>query len=365
MGYKSREIILILLSLIFAASLFYCFLAVFILSILHRKTAAALSSRIVPQKIPAGGKASIFINDIEDNKRIFIQAPGVLVRYEIDLSTKDGKRIRQLFSSDIWKEKEAVFSAPMRGAYFGACDKIKIFDVFGFFSFMFNVVCEKTERLLVRPRIIEDAPSVKNYVGGAEKRSDNQIVRTDDLIDQRPYIPGDDPRRINWKLYGHSGGLFVREEDREPPPHSVLFMLLCTETSGSRDGIAAVDSLCDAAFAIARDNSEFGIDIFLGSNGMDFQGGDLETISTLLSYPFAIHCPNNVDFELPLFNNEKRLLILALPCIGGSLDRFISKKNASQKIEILFIYNDDDEPAKDAAKQYSRMEGVSAKAIKL
>lgn len=45
-----------------------------------------------------------------------------------------------------------------------------------------------------------------------------QLERTAELYESRPYFPGDDPRKIHWKLYAHTGGLSIKLGAFEPPP---------------------------------------------------------------------------------------------------------------------------------------------------
>jgi len=45
----------------------------------------------------------------------------------------------------------------------------------------------------------------------------------DELLDVRPYFPGDDLRRIHWKLLAHSQELFLRKPEDRPPPRGGYF----------------------------------------------------------------------------------------------------------------------------------------------
>lgn len=68
--------------------------------------------------------------------------------------------------------------------------------------------------------------------------------RNDDLLDSRPYHPGDDTRRINWKTYAHGGELFVRIGEEVPPPAH-----LATVEIDARD--AATPEQIDGLLAVA------------------------------------------------------------------------------------------------------------------
>lgn len=55
--------------------------------------------------------------------------------------------------------------------------------------------------------------------------------RTGDPFDVRPYLPGDDLRRLHWPLFAHSGTAFVRTAEPSPPPTGHQFLVLDTEAA--------------------------------------------------------------------------------------------------------------------------------------
>lgn len=55
--------------------------------------------------------------------------------------------------------------------------------------------------------------------------------RTGDPFDVRPYLPGDDLRRLHWPLFAHSGTAFVRTAEPSPPPTGHQFLILDTEAA--------------------------------------------------------------------------------------------------------------------------------------
>jgi hypothetical protein len=396
-----HEIILRFIAAVFLFLLFYTFVAVLVLSIVHRCRVRNLNSTIVPEKIRAGEETHLILNEQSGKQSgtLFFELPAILIRYSINLSTRDNKKIKRTFPRTLLKTGEASFTAPRRGEYFGIYDEITISDCFGFFYFTYKIMDKRIARLFVTPLVEETNFPVSGFSGGSARRNENEIVRTDDLIEQRPYIPGDDPRRINWKLYGHSGSLFVREEDREPPPHSILVMLLCTEVdsflyprSADEDykdaaaGAKAVDNLCECALAIALQNGQAGVSVLIGGNGITIQGDEAGTINKLLALPFAF---SEKDFEkggldLPDARQENSVLILALvhsyietdsgnspfrakyKNTNSSLDKFLQKKPLTQKASILFLYRDEKliGSAEACAIQYSRRDNVRAKAVR-
>lgn len=57
-------------------------------------------------------------------------------------------------------------------------------------------------------------------------RGSSTFLRSDNLYEIRPYHTGDDPRKINWKVYAHTGDLSVREGELLPPPSSEYIFII-------------------------------------------------------------------------------------------------------------------------------------------
>jgi hypothetical protein len=155
----------------------------------------------------------------------------------------------------------------------------------------------------------------------------------------------------------------------------VLVLLICAE-SGGASASADVDMLCECALNTALEQMQNGVTVFIGGSGIGAESvhcADTEDMSKILSLPFAYSA--SAGSQLPQLHDEKRILILALPPQAGAgalatnktLDSFLNKKPVSQKIDIVFLYKNEKYigAASGAAIQYSRLEGVYAKAVKL
>ena len=311
LGKARDEIVLHLFAFILLSSLIWSFFAILLLAVFHAQQTRNLSARILPGKAAAGSEIILVLDDIDGaaprKKQLsFRQLPAVLIRYKLHLATKDHKQIEHYFSKDFFLKRQSMFSAPLRGSYSGAEDELLIFDVFGFFIFTFKIYCGSGARLSVSPAFSAMSPPSPRLSGGGEHRDEYELIRADNLIEQRPYIPGDDPRRINWKLYGHLGDLFVREEDREPPPRTRLVLLVSGEADEAlytpqirrtgyehaRRGAWELDIVCEAAFAIAAKYAKAGVDIFIGAAGTELSGGNLNAVADALAIPCATGTEN-------------------------------------------------------------------------
>lgn len=120
----------------------------------------------------------------------------------------------------------------LRGKY--QCNKavIRISDPAGIFvsELPLEVLChgfhKADQDFNVLPRIDKDIllPVIKDS-GGEVQPDQTKKIRTQDLLEVRQYFPGDDLRRLNWKVFAHTGDLFLRIGEDAPPPQSEIVVL--------------------------------------------------------------------------------------------------------------------------------------------
>ena len=358
-GIIRGEMVLTLTGAVFLAIWVYCLAMTLLLALFHRRRAGGVTIRLSPEKITSGGwtQVSYFEDEGSSPFREIIQLPGILVRCCVPLFTKDGRHLTYDFKPELktGAARQEQFQTEKRGAYFSPYDEFAVFDILGFFRFAYRMPVESAARLLVSPHTASETVPVRAS-GGESCREGLPVDRTDDLVDSRPYVPGDDPRRINWKLYSHGGELFIRQGEREPPPQSAITILIDTQFDAlysrgifalrnrdkhavaSADARTAVDLLCENAMAIV-DGLGKEKDVQIGytdsgeKNGVSLTRAEL---GFMLAFPAASPAP----MDLPSVPEERAVLILALPRVtseASSLDRFLSN-NASRSIELIFIY---------------------------
>ncbi|GHT71986.1 hypothetical protein FACS1894110_25980 [Spirochaetia bacterium] len=380
-GELRQELALTLTGAVFLAAWAWSLLMTLVLALLHRKRALSLSARISPREIAAGARAEVFFSDSFSTSKKpvgrFFRLPAILVRYHIKLKTRDDRRAGHIFDPETLA-RVCSFEVPLRGAYYSDYDELAIFDVLGFFRFSWRLVQDSGPRLLASPRAAEEPVPVSIRSGGTEQRSEPHYRRTDDLIDNRPYIPGDDPRRINWKLYSHGGDLFVREGEPEPPPHSHIIIMVDTQCDpalySAEAGRLAVDRLCENALAAALECAAKGMDVLTGYTGGEIRGGTPAELAMALAWPAALplgvrHLSANYP-DAP----DRGFLILALPrTIGGggaeaaALEKFLKKRDVKQGTDLIFLYEGAqfDSPAETCAAIYGQKGGVHVRRVRL
>jgi hypothetical protein len=370
-----------------------------LLALLHRNRAGKVSIRLSPEKTAAGEWVQVSFSEAREaaHKENVFQLPGILVRCHVLLCTRDGRRVSYIFKPERIQgfPQQEMFQVKKRGAWFSAYDEFAIFDILGFFCFVYRIPVEAGARLLTSPHAAGEPVPVRAQGGQSDRQASSVFERTDNLIEHRPYAPGDDPRRINWKLYGHGGGLFIREGEREPPPHSNLIILIDTQYDAlytDKSARHAVDLLCENALAIAADGERdvqigFTRPGLAGSGGQTAEGGKSLTRTEavyFLALPYAIPITQAsasrkrklIQADLPPVDDNRGILILAMPRVyaeASALDRFLSK-HANRVIELDFIYGadanqDGAEYARRAAAAetcvglYNKRPGVRARAI--
>jgi uncharacterized protein (DUF58 family) len=376
-GLWRKELALTLSGAVFLIIAAYCFIGVLAAGLSRRKKPGALTAYIPTRSVTAGRTAELELRRGDgggDTGRpgrpvpgLRFRWPGVLVRYELRLETRDGKKLSRFFDPGI--SGEFQFVVEKRGAYYGSFDALVITDAAGFFRLAFPVPQDASPRLLASPVPAEEPIPVSIRSGGKEHRNEVHYRKTDDLTDHRPYIPGDDPRRINWKLYGHMGDLFVREGEPEPPPHSRLLILIDSQAEGALYGAEearrGVDLLCEHALAIGLEYASRGMDIltaYTGAKGLE------SNLTAALAHPAAL--PLSSPEELPPAAEDRSFLILALPRLSAepaALDRFLKKRPPGQGADILFLYEGEgrDEAAETCVAVYNRRGGVTARRVRV
>ena len=105
-----------------------------------------------------------------------------------------------------------------RGRYFYKRQYLNIRDFAGFFAAAYTQPpCLSVPYIVVQPVI----PPQKAVFPDLRSRAVNDLPsqeRTHELYESRPYFPGDDPRKIHWKLYAHTNTLSIKLGAFEPPP---------------------------------------------------------------------------------------------------------------------------------------------------
>ena len=133
-----------------------------------------------------------------------------------------------------------------RGRYFYKRQYLNIRDFAGFFAAAYpQPPCLSVPYIVVQPVL----PPQKTVFPDLRSRAVNDLPsqeRTHELYESRPYFPGDDPRKIHWKLYAHTNTLSIKLGAFEPPPVKRLTIYIEEPVCMKKKERAWVASIFDA-----------------------------------------------------------------------------------------------------------------------
>jgi uncharacterized protein (DUF58 family) len=317
-----KETALLVFALPILAVLCYALLAAAAVFLASKCRARLLSAAFIPR----GGTADTETVSalLSGGGKAFFAPPAILVRYMVRLATKDGRVLLHVFSKTFFEGKIEPLPAGKRGAYFAPFDYLLISDIFGFFRFYLKIPAQNGVRLFLYPSLIEGGGDALKS-GRGEHTAKYAPAPNDNLTELRQYLPGDDPRRINWKLYGHSEELFVREAEKALSPVRGI-IIICDTRTQKKDKCAAADRICERGLHCARAAAGAAVTLYYRTpNGGGGEGewtslewggsrgteeGDAK-LRELFAYPYAIKTDTALDAPaLPPEITEKDAVIV-------------------------------------------------------
>lgn len=341
-GLFIKEIILTLTALFTLFILSWSLLSVYLLRQIYKNEAKKLFCTITPTDGHTGTQLQVQLSGLAIPSVFRLSLPGIVTFYELVLKTADGKILSAtipLSSADLSTKHLSAkglsvtleTDAASRGVYYTESSRLALRDIFGFYTLTIPIPYPETESLILRPKPANDGIHLILHSGGSTRREDQRYQRTEDLTEHRPYVPGDDPRRINWKLFGHSGDLFIRQAEQEPPPLAEYVLVLDTSVDyrlfSQEEGQILVDSLCEQGLAVAFELAQRKYSITLSYPGSGIYTPDANSISKALAYPAAISLLSNR--YVPDLPHTASILILAIPRIlpaaDSALDTLLAK----------------------------------------
>jgi uncharacterized protein (DUF58 family) len=197
--------------------------------------------------------------------------PGIGVRMLLPLSWHD-RRVDAIVSrlAPGRNERSIPFSASCRGAYASVEALFEVRDLLGFTVHRLSVPLRET--LTVFPSL-SPLPETAAFMEQAEESAvyAPRRRRSEELLEARKYYPGDDVRRLNWKVFAHMNELFLRIGEEVPPPESrILFVLDCTANPLVPRAIAAdyLDRLVESCASLLVSLLGRRIDVMLSLPGV-------------------------------------------------------------------------------------------------
>lgn len=182
-------------------------------------------------------------------------------------------------------ERRIAFTAGRRGEYRSRRAALLVCDPLGFTRIA--VPLPLGERLWVFPPLPETEPALLPPASGGESSAGGRRRRSEEPFEVRRYFPGDDPRRLHWKLYAHRAELYLRIGEESLPPRTRCLLVLDTAptpllpSGPAGAGLQAdyLDRLAGAAAAAIQALLRRGRSVLLTTQGIgsprEFSGGEL------------------------------------------------------------------------------------------
>jgi uncharacterized protein (DUF58 family) len=176
--------------------------------------------------------------------------PGFAVRFSLPLTWQERSvgSVAARLERGVTR-RSIAFTVPRRGVYASEEAILEGRDILGFTRNRLRIPLR--ESVTVHP-FLRTAEGLALHM---EQADDSALFarrrrRSEELLETRKYYPGDDVRRLNWKVFAHLNELFLRVGEEVPPPESrILFVLDCSANSllprsGSADYLDGLVEAC-------------------------------------------------------------------------------------------------------------------------
>jgi uncharacterized protein (DUF58 family) len=258
------------------------------------------------------------------------RAPGIKIRFEILLYWTGREPLR--LSCDLRggrNRRVFEFSPAYRGVYQSREVHIVLSDLLGFTRFPLTLALAERLRVYpaVQPEEVRRPPSLE---GGQEENRRMRKRRSEELLEVRKYFPGDDIRKVHWKVFAHTSELFLRIGEETPPPESRFLVILDsapTKVVPTRIEADYLDSLVEICAATVLEVLARGYQVFFAlCDSPQLRQVTLEKKLQLLGESAGIWWNDRYALELPPQYPSQILLFSSpgsanLPRIFGDLQK--------------------------------------------
>ncbi len=252
--------------------------------------------------------------------------PGFQVRFIHSLRWHDRPSVDLETLLKPGRNTEVVEFIPRkRGHYQSRNACLAVRDMLGFTRGLIRIRLD--EQVKVYPSLLPVEEWVNRMEqGGDEAEHLKKRQRSEEFVEIRKYFPGDDLRKINWKVFAHLGELLIRIGEETPPPESRFLVILDAAPGSSVPEELAGDYLDGLVEACASVMNLFllkGLQIMFSTNG----GGPFKTFSLekrreMFSLLSGIWWADREALELP---QKKAMQVIVFSSPGSaSLERIVT-----------------------------------------
>ena len=267
------------------------------------------------------------------------RAPGIKIRFEILLHWPGRDPLR--LSSDLRGGRNRhvfEFSPSHRGCYQSREVQIVLSDLLGFTRFPVALALAEQLRVLpaVQPEAARRPPSLE---GGQEQKRGRRQRRSEELLEVRKYFPGDDIRKVHWKVFAHTSELFLRIGEETPPPESRFLVILDsapTRAVPTRIEADYLDSLVEICAATVLEMLARGYQVFFAlCDSTQPRQLTLEQNLQLLGEMAGVWWSDRYALELPR-QHRYRILLFSSPGSGNLPRIFNDLQKRGGEVKLFF-----------------------------
>ena len=233
-GFLRGELASLLWGGSLSAVILICWLMVFITAFMNRRAVPAVK---YGSDLPFNGAETVPGEEITAaaalEKRVFV-LPGIRILYVLDY--RFNTRTFTLSSDFQPGGRDFMLSGTpsFRGRYKGSAG-LEVRDGAGFFTSFIPLPGSGTLSVFPAPAETPEASGIP-AAGGQLVPELRKIRENTELFDTRKFYPGDDPRKLHWKLYAHSGELFLRKGEPVPPPSGLYRIFIDPDLGSLKEG---------------------------------------------------------------------------------------------------------------------------------
>lgn len=220
-----------------------------------------LASRKISAGVKAVSKSALPNNGVKLavvlKNNSFIPVSAVNITVEIESVTDSAYVKRKIRTALSAKETESVYlGLSSRHCTVLNCriKKVRCCDAFGLFSY--KIRTEKGEdSIVIMPKTLKNGLNIsKSNYSVTESDTYSETQKGDDssqVFDVRDYVPGDDIRRIHWRLSSKQDNMIVKEFSRPIADKCVVLLESGLINGSSEDSFCRIDKILSAFITLA------------------------------------------------------------------------------------------------------------------
>jgi uncharacterized protein (DUF58 family) len=324
----------------------------------------ALTFKYLQKLTPVTGvKGDSLEYTVEVHNDMLFPIPYIKLYYDsIDslLSGTQGSIMLSLMPRTYGERTESIYCR-YRGRWPVGVKKVEIQDFFGLVCIQLDashIFSHKPMTLLVRPRVLhlDHLPMRrKNDEGPMEAvpRSSEDMAMLSDI---RKYRPGDQMKKIHWKLTARQHELMVKNYEESSLPDLLLYIDTHESPLGQMDRLNTEDTLVESATAVLHYLMESSLPtslIFFGDKRMQIRGSRPEHFQTFYTVLSEMPFDGKWAAEDVLLNDLKLVthagnLFLVTRCMSDKLfDLLMLMNSSSLNLTVIYVYEPEsaDEPS--------------------